>query len=73
MNLVTVKTFAQKYPCISEGAMRDCLFYNPEEFRGRCTLKLGRKVLIKEEAFLEWIQEVGSKPGFKVKGGRNEK
>lgn len=57
--LSTVKQFCQKYPAFTEGGIRDRIFY--AESNGlkkfKAILRNGRRVLIDEEKFFQWLRE----------------
>ena len=57
-HLVSIKKFVQKYPTFTNGGIRQLIFY--EQIHGLkrrgVVVKVGRRVLIDEEAFLAWIR-----------------
>ena len=54
---LTVKQVAEKYPWPSEQGLRHLIFYADENGFSRCIRRIGRRVLIKEEEFLSWLNE----------------
>lgn len=55
-NVITVKTAAMKFP-LSEGALRHMIFLNKFGFADKVVVRLGRKVLLKEQAFIDFLNE----------------
>ena len=69
-NLLTIKLFAEKYPAFPQGTLRAYVFYadhpqaektyapnkNMQEFKKQVLRRVGGKVLLKENAFFEWIE-----------------
>lgn len=55
--LLTVRQFSQKYPVFPEGGLRHKIFYAEENGFAKCIRRFGRKVLIDEAAFFQWIDE----------------
>lgn len=54
----TVKQFCKKYPAFTEGGMR-ALIFNEEEnglAEAGAIVRIGRKVLIDESKFCDWVQ-----------------
>lgn len=56
-NLVTVKQLAATAPALTEGGLRDWLFYNLDDFRTRCAIKVGAKVMLDVDAVSEWLND----------------
>lgn len=56
-NFVTIKQWLQKYPAIPEGGIRHLIFTNKDNFNTRVVKKIGRKILLDEQAFLNYINE----------------
>lgn len=66
-NLLTVKQFSAKHPAFSEGSLRWLIFLSKsrESSRGSIAgnglavalVRVGRRVLICEESFFDWIRE----------------
>lgn len=57
-NLLTVKQFAQKYPAFSESSLRYHIFHEKTNGLDAVLKRVGRKVLIKEGAFFDWIESL---------------
>lgn len=55
-NLLTVKQFSQKHPAFSEASLRYHIFNEQQNGLSKAILRLGRKILIKEDAFFEWVE-----------------
>jgi len=53
---LTVKQCVEKYPFIPMGGIRHMIFKNVD-FRDRVVKKVGKKILLDEQAFLEFIKE----------------
>ncbi|MEM7618677.1 MAG: hypothetical protein AAF244_04765 [Pseudomonadota bacterium] len=60
-NLLTVKQFSQKHPAFSEASLRYHIFNEESNRLSPALLRVGRKILIKEEAFFNWIENQGGK------------
>jgi hypothetical protein len=65
-SLLTVKLLAQKYPWLTEAGLRHFLFYKNKNGLNKAVRKMGRRVLIDETAFFEWIESQGNR----LKGGK---
>lgn len=59
---LTVKQTAQKYPAFPEGGLRHIIFHSESNGFDSVITRVGRKVLISETAFIDWIEN--------QKGGR---
>jgi len=57
--LSTIKQFCQKYPAFTEGGIRDRIFYANSNGLKKfgAILRNGRRVLIDEEKFFQWLKE----------------
>lgn len=55
-NLLTVKQFAQKHPAFSEASLRYHIFNEETNGLSAAIIRIGRKILIKEDAFFNWIE-----------------
>ena len=53
--LLTVRQFSQKHPAFPEGGLRFLIFNAEKNGFDACVRRMGRKVLIDEEAFFDWI------------------
>lgn len=56
---LTVKQMASKYPCFSEGAYRNLINKADENGLAPLIRRIGKKVLIDEAGFSQWIDERG--------------
>lgn len=56
-NFVTIKQWLQKHPAIPEGGIRHLIFTNKDNFNTQVVKKIGRKILLDEQAFLNFINE----------------
>jgi hypothetical protein len=52
---LTVKMLAEKDPCFSEGSLRWLIHQSKENGFERCLRRIGRRILICEEEFYEYI------------------
>ncbi len=60
--LSTVNQFCEKYPAFTHGGLRDRIFHaetNGLKKMG-AILRNGRRVLIDEEKFFDWLREYGA-------------
>jgi len=57
---LTVKQAAQRFPAFSENAFRLMMHKNKPGRFNVCVIRLGRRVLIDEEKFIEVIRSYGS-------------
>lgn len=56
-SFLTMKQWLAKHQAIPEGGIRHLIFTNKDNFNSRVVKKLGRKILLDEEAFLDFINE----------------
>jgi hypothetical protein len=58
----TVKQFCHKYPAFTEGGIRDRIFHADSNGLKKfgAILRNGRRVLIDEEKFFNWLREYGA-------------
>jgi hypothetical protein len=56
--LKSVSQFCETYPIFSIGAMRSYIFFEDQNGlkASGAILRLGRKILINDEKFMEWIE-----------------
>jgi len=54
-DLLTVKQFAEKHPAFSQGSLRYHIFHEHTNGLEAALVRIGRKVLIKESAFFDWV------------------
>lgn len=61
-SLVTVKQFCDRNPAFPIGGVRHHLFYRNENglTASGAVIKLGRKILIDELAFINWVKSQGN-------------
>ena len=57
-NLLTVKQFAEKHPAFSEASLRYHIFHEEKNGLNAALVRIGRKILIKEDAFFEWVDSL---------------
>jgi len=65
--LLTVRQFSDKHPAFTQGAIRNLIFLSENRKTSKGTIegnglnvalvRIGRKVLIDEEKFFQWINE----------------
>lgn len=53
----TVTQFAEKYPAFSEASLRWLLFHREMNGLSAAVVQLGRRLLIDEVAFVEWLRQ----------------
>lgn len=58
---LTVKSFCAKHDW-PEGGLRHLIFHKPDGFE-RCIRRVGRKILIVEEEFFQWIERINRPVG----------
>lgn len=59
---LTVKQFVEKHPAFSIGGLRSAIFWRRDELeKARAVAQLGRRVLINEPVFLQFVQAGGLK------------
>ncbi len=54
---LTVKQMADRHPAFSESSLRYHIFNEHTNGFSKVIIRVGRKVLLNEEAFLGWIEE----------------
>jgi hypothetical protein len=54
---LTKKQACEKYPFLTENMLKNILFKNIGEFRGKVVRKLGRRILLDEKALLLFISQ----------------
>ncbi len=54
-NFLTIKQWLKKYEAIPEGGIRHIIFIDKDNFNAKVVKKVGRKILLDEEEFLNWI------------------
>jgi len=56
-NLLTVRQFSQKHPAFPESGLRYTIFHESQNGFAKCIRRIGRKVLLDEQAVFHWIDE----------------
>ncbi len=56
-NLLTVKQLAESVPAFTLGGIRNLLFYDTDNFRTQCSIKIGAKVMLDCDKVEQWIDE----------------
>ncbi len=59
---LTVRQLSEKYPAFPQGGVRHLIFHEDTNGFNAVTVRVGAKVLLSEQAFLNWIEN--------QKGGR---
>lgn len=61
-SLLTVNQFCEKHRAFTRGGLRDRIFYAETNGlkKAKAILRNGRRVLIDEERFFNWLQEYGA-------------
>lgn len=54
-----VSQMAEKHPAFSEASLRYLIFNETKNGIDKCIKRVGRKVLINEEKFFEWLEAQG--------------
>ena len=60
MKYLTVKQMAEKHPAFSEASLRYHIFHEKENGLEKAITRVGRKILIDESLFFEWLESQGS-------------
>ena len=60
-NYLTVRQCAEKYQAFSESALRYYIFHAESNHLNKALRRVGKKILIAENAFLAWIENQGDK------------
>jgi hypothetical protein len=55
--LATVPQFSQKHPAFTIGSLRWLLFHRETNGLNKAVVKIGRRVLIDEDRFFDWVNE----------------
>ena len=55
-NFLTVKQTAQRFPAFSEASLRFYIFHEKTNGLTRAIRRIGRKILIHELFFVEWLE-----------------
>jgi hypothetical protein len=53
----TVKQLAKRHPAFSEGSLRWAIFNRRLNGFDSCLVRIGRRLLIDEQRFLEWVAQ----------------
>jgi len=63
INILTVKQFTQKHPAFPESGIRHKIFHSSANgmLSSGALIRDGRRVLINEERFFEWLLNGGTK------------
>jgi hypothetical protein len=64
-NLMKISKFSSKYESFSESALRHYIFNADRNGFSKAIKRIGRKVLIDEEEFFNWIEQQQNKGGVK--------
>lgn len=56
--LLTVDQLVQRHPAFTAGGIRWLLFRRDENGLDRAVIRVGRRLLIDEAAFFDWISEI---------------
>ena len=54
---MTIAMLVEAEPALSRRWLKHLRFTDPDQFRARCLVKVGRKVLFDYEALLTWLDE----------------
>ncbi len=61
-SFATVRYLLKKYPWLTEGGLRHFLFHMDENGLHRAVKKMGRRILIDEDEFFNWIELQSKRP-----------
>ncbi|MFM7469189.1 MAG: hypothetical protein ACKO37_06795 [Vampirovibrionales bacterium] len=53
---LTVKQMAAKHPAFSEASLRYHIFHERQNGLDKALIRVGKKILIKEDSFLDWLE-----------------
>jgi hypothetical protein len=53
---LTVKQMAQRHPAFSESSLRYHIFHEKQNGLSSAIRRVGRKILIREDGFLAWLE-----------------
>ncbi|MBN2672992.1 MAG: hypothetical protein JXX29_15020 [Deltaproteobacteria bacterium] len=56
-HFITVEEYCGRYPWPSEAGMRWLIFNAKQKGISNCFIRVSRRVLIDEQAFLRWLEE----------------
>ncbi|KKM52635.1 hypothetical protein LCGC14_1554730 [marine sediment metagenome] len=59
-NYYTVSQLSQKHPAFSIGSLRSIIFNRDKNGFNKVIRRIGRKILLSEEDFLEWIESAAN-------------
>ncbi|WNV04976.1 hypothetical protein RP726_00845 [Candidatus Methylospira mobilis] len=59
--LSTVRQFSEKNPAFTQAAIRNYVFNAKTNGFDTCIIRIGRKILIDEAAFFQWIERINGK------------
>lgn len=59
--LMTVAQFAEAHPAFTVGALRNLLFFRETNGLDMAVRRVGRRLLIVEAAFFDWIEQTNPK------------
>ncbi|MEM7617137.1 MAG: DNA-binding protein [Pseudomonadota bacterium] len=54
---MTVKQTAEAFPAFSESSLRYYIFYAETNNFASCITRIGRKIIIRRDAFIQWVEE----------------
>lgn len=57
-NYLTINQLIEKYPFLTQNMVKNILYKNLDNIRERTVKKFGRRILINEDAFLKFIQDL---------------
>ena len=56
-NLISVGEFSKIYPTFTQGAIRNYIHVNLNNFNEKVTRRVGKRILINEKLFFEWVND----------------
>lgn len=64
-NYLTVKQVAIKHPAFSESSLRYHIFHEHSNGLTKAIRRIGKKILINEALFIDWIDQQNGQGGLK--------
>lgn len=71
-NLKTPRQIVDSCPGLTMGGLRTMLFHSRTNGLEACVVRLGRKLLIDEAAFVRWLSTYRERPSDAVRSGRRQ-
>jgi len=62
-NYLTVRQLPERHPAFTQGGIRALIFNAEKNGFHKCLRRCGRKILIDEKAFFEWLETQNAEDG----------